>query len=450
MIFIHLNKTNIYVEEEEIIYKKDKETKNGTSYYRCSEKGCLCRGKVINGTFKSTNDMVHLHRLHSMDAMFKVKLNELKQQVMCQTKPIREIYRLFLREMSFDMAGKFSWNIIRNGLQKIRRQQMPPCTDLKSLIELLENNEFVKLNYGKIRSSNFYQGTLNNNIMVFANLEIIEKLPQEISIYVDATFKVCPFNTKQLLLVLTEAAGAPRPIIFGLMTGKEQKMYEAFFHFIKHAIFVQGNKNRIPSSIMVDFEKGLRNAAKKIFPNIKLQGCNFHHVQALRRRAKKTEGLSTKIMYKSQHHFILFMRISLLPIRRINNGFIQLINYIATMPDIEVDFQEFIEYYETTWFERYKKQDWCVSNAFRRTNNNIEGINSYIKKLIPRHPSPYIFLDRLLDLSYETSSSFSSASNTGFKPKDRSKLTKTLNIPLQKLNNNEISELDFLKILARI
>lgn len=66
MNFIKLNKTNIYVKEEEIIYKKDKEYKD-TDYYKCSEKGCLCRGKVFNGKFTATNDMVHFHSLNKED-----------------------------------------------------------------------------------------------------------------------------------------------------------------------------------------------------------------------------------------------------------------------------------------------------------------------------------------------------------------------------------------------
>ena len=453
MKFIRLNKTNIYVEEEEIIYKKDKQGKNGVDYYRCSEKGCFCRGKVINEKFHSTNDLVHFHRLHNSDAEYHLKLNELKAQVMSQKQTtVRKIYRLALRDMNFEMSGRFDYKKVRHGLQRLRRKQMPPCPDLQTMISLLENNNVVRKNYGMMRSNPFYQGTINDNILVFANLEVVEKLPQNIQIYVDATFKVCPFKAYQLIIVMAEVAGSPRPIIYGIMPGKEQKLYETFFHFIKHAVLIYGNKRRKPISAMADFERGLRNAIIKNFPNIQVLGCNFHHVKALKQRARKTHGLSTKIFKNSQHHFILkcFMRISLLPINRIDAGLEQLKRYIASMPDIASDFNSFITYYESTWFWRYDRQDWSVSDAFRRTNNNIEGLNSYIKKLIPRHPSPYEFLDRLLDLSYETSSSLSSALYNVCRPKDRSKLTAALREYVQKLNNNEISELRFLKALAKI
>jgi hypothetical protein len=451
MNFIQLSKTNIYVEEEKVIYQKDSVYK-ATIYYRCSEKGCYCRGKVENGKFKATNDMVHFHQSHEEDADYKIKLNDLKNQVMTQKRPVREIHRRALREMTFQVAGRFCWKKVRHSLQRLRRKQMPPCPNLNTMIQLLETNDFVRENYGKLRSSNFYQGTIDNNILVFANLEVVSALSASVQMYVDATFKVCPFNTYQLIVVLAEVAGSPRPIAFGLMPGKKQKQYEAFFHFLKYAILRHENARRNPISVMSDFERALRNAIKVIFPSTKLLGCNFHHLQALRRRAMKTEGLSTKIYKNSQHHYILkmFMRISLLPIERINTGLQQLKRYIASMPDILMDFHEFTLYYEETWHKLYSKSDWCVSDAFRRTNNNLEGLNSYIKKLIPRNPSPYKFLDSILDLSYEVSSSLSSASNELFVAKDRSKLTNKLHQTLQKLSNEEISELTFLKILAKI
>jgi len=272
--------------------------------------------------------------------------------------------------MTFDMAGRLSWKKVRHTLQRLRRKQMPPCPNLNTLIELLESNDFVRDNYGKMRGNVFYQGTINKNCLVFANLEVINILPENIQIYVDATYKVCPFSAYQLIVVLAEIQGTPRPVIFGTMQGKKQKMYEHFFHFVKYGVLRSGNKNRKPISAMTDFEPALRNALKKVFPNININGCSFHRLQALRRNAMKTQGLSTKIFKNSQHHFVLkmFMRISLLPLTRIDGGLKQIKRYIASMPDIKRDFRQFIKYYEYTWFTLYKKQDWCVSDTLRRTN----------------------------------------------------------------------------------
>lgn len=125
--------------------------------------------------------------------------------------------------MTFDMAGRLSWKKVRHTLQSLRRKQMPPCPNLNTLIELLESNDFVRDNYGKMRGNVFYQGTINNNCLVFANLEVINVLPENIQIYVDATYKVCPFSAYQLIVVLAEIQGTPRPVISGTMQGKKTK-----------------------------------------------------------------------------------------------------------------------------------------------------------------------------------------------------------------------------------
>ena len=451
MNFVRLSKTKIYVQEEEIIYLQDQKTSN-TEYFKCSEKFCRCRGKVVeNGGFVVTNDMVHFHTFHSQKYAQTVNYNKLKEQVLSTNIPIKDLYRASLRQTDFKLSGKLNWRKVRNGLQNIRRKQMPSCPNLLKMIELLEKNEDVRKNYGMMRNLNFYQGCLNNNILVFANLEVINLLPEKIDIFIDATFNVCPFKSYQLLIILAEIGNSPKPIIFVMMPNKKQQTYMVLFDFIKKSVLKFGNKKRKPVTAMSDFERGLRNAVEASFPGIILRGCNFHHLQALRRKARKISTLATKVFKNSHHHFVLkmFMRISLLPIEKIDSGLYQLKRYILSMQDIMDDFQEFIIYYESVWINNYKKTDWCVSNAKRRTNNNVEGVNSYIKKIIPRNPSPYIFLQSLLDFSYEISSNLSADLEEICPQKDRSKISKKLRKNLKKLNRGVITELQFLMLMAR-
>lgn len=453
MNFVKLSKSSIYVEEEGAIYNLNKES-NGTAYYKCSESKCLCRGKVLRSCekFITTYTMVHFHQSHKKIAQQKIKFAELKDLVLNTKTSIHEICRTALRDMDFEMSGKFNWAKIRNNLQIIRRQQMPSCSNLEEMVNLLEFNEDVRQSYGMIRSHNFYQGTINGNMLIFANLEVINLLPNEITIFVDATFSVCPFNAYQLLIVSAEFAGSPRPIVFAVMPGKKQQLYEHFFHFFKNALLSIGNKTIKPVEVMMDFEKAMRNAIQKLFPGIIVRGCNFHFTQALRRKAIQIESLSRNIFHNSQHHQALkmFMRLSLLPLERVENGISQLKEYVSSIPEIEDDFQSFIIYFDKTWLQKYEIEDWCVSDATRRTNNNIEGLNSYIKKLMPRNPQPYTFLDCLLHLAYETSSAVSSAIEKPQTIKDRSKITKELKKCLLLLNNEEITEIEYLKRLAKI
>lgn len=61
------------------------------------------------------------------------------------------------------------------------------------------------------------------------------------------------------------------PLIFVLTTNKTTATYTKIFEIIK-----QDQPNFNPTQITVDFEMAVIKAAKKAFPNAKIQGCHFH------------------------------------------------------------------------------------------------------------------------------------------------------------------------------
>lgn len=61
------------------------------------------------------------------------------------------------------------------------------------------------------------------------------------------------------------------PLIFVLTTNKTTATYPTIFEMIKKDV-----PNFNPTQITVDFEMAAINAAKKAFPNAKIQGCHFH------------------------------------------------------------------------------------------------------------------------------------------------------------------------------
>lgn len=77
-----------------------------------------------------------------------------------------------------------------------------------------------------------------------------------------------------------------------------------------------------PRKIMSDFELPARNACKEIWSDIHVFGCNFHYAQALRRKAKSIPQLSRLLMQNRNASIVLkmFMRLSLLPVNRVQNG----------------------------------------------------------------------------------------------------------------------------------
>ena len=167
---------------------------------------------------------------------------------------------------------------------------MPPCKTLDDMISLLEDNQEISKHFGTIRNGDFYQGAVDDNL-VFANRELIGQLGGSLSLYIDGTFKVVPFKACQLLIILAELQNKPRPICYVFMTGRKDMDYRAVLEFIRDGVLSFDGVERIPSSVLTDFEKGLRNAVLAVWPSISLNGCNFHFAQAIRRKASKMKSL---------------------------------------------------------------------------------------------------------------------------------------------------------------
>jgi len=442
--------TYIFFGSERMVYKLDKSTVRG-DYYHCIEKGCPCRGKIVGSLFQRTkSDVVHNHENnHELHSEYKEAYSKLKELVATDQRPIRDLHKEFLRSVSLETAGKLAYPRVYKTLQRIRHKQMPPCKTLDELINLLEFNDDINKLFGMIRNHEFYQGAVDENL-VFANRELISKLGSNVSLYIDGTFKVVPFKACQLLIILAELQNTPRPICYVVMTGRKEIAYRAVLQFIRDGVLSYDGVERIPNSVLTDFEKGLRKAVLAVWPDTILNGCNFHFSQAIRRKASKIKSLSTRIFRNSKHHTAIkmFMRLSLLPRNRVVTGYKQLERFIISSPSLRRDFKSFIKYFKWTWFGRFGPHDWCVGNLARRTNNNIEGYNRFVKDFIPLKPAPYVFLDGLLNLAHDASSKFESDRQQNSQRVDRSQISGLLDKCTKDLEEGTISELTFLKKMA--
>jgi transposase-like protein len=196
---------------------------------------------------------------------------------------------------------------------------------------------------------------------------------------------------------------------------------------------------------MCDFEKAQRNGAKLVWPELDVRGCMFHMIKALR------EHTSTKIKKDKRYNIIfkMFTRLPLLPLNRIMKGYQELLNLIQKKKFKKV-FVKFLTYFDLVWIKRYPKNEWAVSDLQFRTNNHLEGTNNLIKKIIPRNPAPFKFLKGLLDLISRTTNRLFSDIQRSSQQTDKSKLTIPFETALVLLDNDEINEIEFLMMLAKV
>lgn len=62
------------------------------------------------------------------------------------------------------------------------------------------------------------------------------------------------------------------------MTRKTEEAYEQLFEYIKNVLAV-GMED--PINIMTDYERGLQNALRRVFPTSALHGCWFHYAKVI-------------------------------------------------------------------------------------------------------------------------------------------------------------------------
>eukprot|EP00833_Pecoramyces_ruminatium_P003019 jgi/Orpsp1_1/1177051/evm.model.c7180000060003.1 len=152
----------------------------------------------------------------------------------------------------------------------------------------------------------------------------------------------------------------------------------------------KNNNNVIISPIKFhcDFERGISNAAKKIFPYIKIRFCIWHYKRALETKKNKlcnAEINSNKDLYKE------YKAISNFPF--INPEYIFEIYCKIKNRCKENKFEQFLnflDYFEKTYIINFKINEWNYYNCIEHiTNNASESFNNYLNYLIPSKPNFY-------------------------------------------------------------
>lgn len=454
-IFVEPNKSSVLIFStvDKCLYVKNA-GKRPVTYLKCIDYkiGCKCRAKISQEKFSRTNSAMHNHENHGALAEYEIAYAKLKKQAVQSSRSLRELHMETLKSLSLAASGMLSWDNVRNWLNKLRRQSMPACSSIEKFVDLLESDEKVIGEYAKLRDSDFYAGSVaSNSCVVFVNRDLIEHLPEHFDMFVDGTFNVAPFHAAQLLIVLAELEGKPRPIVYVIMTNRKQLTYVELFEYLRDAIFLRDDGQvLVPLTFMSDFEKASRSAAKAVWPDIELVGCNFHFCQALRRKAASLTELSR---YLNGHSAIytslkMFMRLSLLPLNRVEEGLASLDAWLL-QENLKDDFQNFRRYFDRVWMKHYPPSSWCVSARLRRTNCNIEGYNNFVKQRMRRNPTAWTFLEALRELSLDASSKLTNDRKKKKTAIDRSRLTEPLQTNLEKLENDEIGIIEFLQVMSQ-
>lgn len=140
------------------------------------------------------------------------------------------------------------------------------------------------------------------------------------------------------------------------MSNKSEEAYKHVLQYIKSNIL-----DLEPTKVISDYETGLRNAFKAIYPTAKLIGCWFHFTNALRRKASKISNF-IKYLNKNKDAKNVFNKFFYLPLLK-PKDLTQAYQIIKneSMEDKflqkngENYFKHFINYFEAQWIKKVSK-----------------------------------------------------------------------------------------------
>ena len=223
---------------------------------------------------------------------------------------------------------------------------------------------------------------------------------------VDGTFKSMTKKWKQLFVFMVEWKDVFHPIAFGWLPDKNAISYHIFLflvmnHFRQSSALIGdywGRTTLKVRKIKSDFEVAIHRAFELLF---KIKGCYFHFSQAGWRQVQKGGAVVAYMCFKDFRDFVRsVIALPFLPLNQIEAAIDDLnqVEFDRESPfyDEAIKFKnEFIKYMEDVWlYGNYTPKMW---NHWRKpkkiTNNNNEGYNSRINKIISvTHPNPWVLV----------------------------------------------------------
>lgn len=173
------------------------------------------------------------------------------------------------------------------------------------------------------------------------------------------------------------------------MTRKTQVAYEHALNYVDKHVFPLSCE-----AIITDYECAMRQAIRKILPNVKLLGCWFHYAQAIRRKVASLPELFhlVRTQQKFRMIYLKFICLALLPHEKIEKIFHELALEGLKLSEA---FTPFVKYFRNQWLNRVGPKNFSVFLEETRTTCAAEGYNGKLGKTFETHPNFFVFVESL-------------------------------------------------------
>ena len=369
------------------LYNLIKINKDKSKLYRCNQyktySKCQAfiklneKEEIIK--FNSTHNHIE-NEIHTIKEESRKKLkSEIKNSIDPFSIKINNLYKTYSADKGIKAP---SFNSIKTTLYKEMTKNLP------NDIEDFESIPDESIYYKTIDNSNFLLYK-NNRIVVFQsnNMAKIHAKYGDI-VFADATYYSCPNLAYQLFItrVFDDTYNSYYTTSFTIMNGKTEEDYFLVFKKLHEHIssFLDINENYKLKELHTDFEIAVGSAAKRIYPQMNIKYCIWHQRRSI--EAKKNSICKLDIR-KNDNLYILFNAVCNLYLCD-PNYVEKVFHIIKQKSSSNINFTEFLKYFENEYIKIYKIPTWNYYNNYRHvTNNSCEAYNSKMNKLFDKKPS---------------------------------------------------------------
>ena len=381
-------------------YVKERETPSSL-FLRCRQfKKDNCKGRAV---IRADVDLMSIKNEHCDDCSDSAEIFEiidlksnLKRKAEKTSTSLRQLFNDGVENSS--VADQINYPQLMDSMNKRRRLMTPvlPYTPMEASQIVVSDRERFGKHFRSVVDGPNHSDIDPEMSLIFVS-DRMGSLMDEGRInflQLDATFAIVPQIFYQHLTIMGEMKDHLFPLVHILMTKKEQSLYEATFHEI-----VRLFPNLAPSHFIMDFERALENSVKKVFLNVRISGCRFHLSQAIYRKVTKLGLSKVYEENKSFHNWVKrLMALALLPTDSITPTYEMLASEPIQMLTLceKHKLNKLKTYYKKYWLKQVGSQKISVFGLRRKTHNDLEIYNRWIKNVFQsHHPNFYRYLDAL-------------------------------------------------------
>ncbi|XP_035690632.1 uncharacterized protein LOC118425699 [Branchiostoma floridae] len=358
-----------------------KETRPYAIYWTCSRRktGDKCPATVIEraGVYRRGNNRHHhppeMHAATNLRIKAKVRKMAVRNLFRSANSIVEEVVmeEVDVRAPNPDLPSIA--NMVR--MANKRRQELRPKDPTTLEFDLEEQH----LPDGFLKADIQSDG---HRMLVFATDQQLKLLSRAKTWYMDATFKVVGRPFYQLFgihaFVREDQENEKQvPLALVFMSHKDKKDYKKVLKKIVRLL--PGDREPKVTTFVMDFEQGMWQAVRSVFPGKTRRGCAFHWTQAVYRKIQEL-GLQEAYRRREGAHRLLrnFMGLLMLPHEHVRPTFDALCEEAAN--DARLD--RLTSYMRTYWMEStvWEVSEWVVFMEPVRTNNDTEGWHRRLKQ----------------------------------------------------------------------